>query len=99
MLLAMEWLATALLSLLTEAAVNGGVLDKVAIDRYRDYFQNRAVAPIPIEDVLRVLERDGYLEAQQDGCRFVSGLLEDWWRARHGRHFVPVAQRVARSGA
>ena len=87
------------LDLLTEAAVNGGVLKHGAIDRYRDYFQNRAAVTVPIEDVLRVLEHDGYLEAQQDGYRFVSGLLEDWWRARHGRHFVPVAQRAARSGA
>ena len=87
------------LDLLTEAAVNRGVLKHGAIERYRDYFRNRAAGTVPIEDVLRVLEHDGYLEAQQDGYHFVSGLLEDWWRARHGRHFVPVAQRAARSGA
>ena len=87
------------LDLLTEAAANGGVLKHGAIDRYRDYFQNRAAGTVPIEDVLRVLEHDGYLEAQQDGYRFVSGLLEDWWRARHGRHFVSVEKRVPRSGA
>ena len=87
------------LDLLTEAAVNRGVLKHGAIDRYRDYFQNRAAGTVPIEDVLRVLEHDGYLEAQQDGYRFVSGLLEDWWRARHGRHFVSVEKRVPRSGA
>ena len=87
------------LDLLTEAAVNRGVLKHGAIDWYNDYFRNRAAVTVPIEDVLRVLEHDGYLEAQQDGYRFVSGLLEDWWRARHGRHFVSVAQRAARSGA
>ena len=87
------------LDLLTEAAVNGGVLEHGAIDRCSDYFQNRAAGTVPIEDVLRVLEHDGYLEAQQDGYHFVSGLLEDWWRARHGRHFVSVEKRVPRSGA
>ena len=87
------------LDLLTEAAVNSGVLKHGAIERYRDYFRNRAAGTVPIEDVLRVLEHDGYLEAQQDGYRFVSGLLEDWWRARHGRHFVSVEKRVPRSGA
>ena len=87
------------LDLLTEAAANRGVLKHGAIDRYRDYFRNRAAGTVPIEDVLRVLEHDGYLEAQQDGYRFVSGLLEDWWRARHGRHFVSVEKRVPRSGA
>ena len=87
------------LDLLTEAAANSGVLKHGAIERYRDYFQNRAAGTVPIEDVLRVLEHDGYLEAQQDGYRFVSGLLEDWWRVRHGRHLVSVEKRVPRSGA
>ncbi len=56
--------------------------------------------PVPIDDVLRVLEHDGYLEPWgDDEYRFVSGLLEDWWRARHGRHFVPVARRAVSQGA
>ena len=88
------------LDLLTEAAVGGGVLKRDSIDRFRDYFRARAAAdPVPIEDVLGVLEHDGYLERQADGYRFVSGLLEDWWRARHGQHFVPIEQRAARPGA
>ena len=88
------------LDLLTEAAVGGGVLERDAIDRFRDCFRARAAAePVEIGDVLRVLEHDGYLERQADGYRFVSGLLEDWWRARHGRHFVPVEQRAARPEA
>ena len=88
------------LDLLTEAAVAGGVLKRDAIDRFRAYFRARAAAePVPIEDVLGVLEHDGYLERQADGYRFVSGLLEDWWRARHGQHFVPVERRAACPGA
>ena len=87
------------LDLLTQAAVGGGVLERAAVDRFGDYFRARAAEPVPIEDVLGVLEHDGYLERQADGYRFVSGLLEDWWRARHGRHFVPVERRAARPGA
>ena len=84
------------LDLLTEAAVCNGVLKRDAIDRIRDDFRGREKAePIPIEDVLRVLEHDGYLEKQEDEYRFVSGWLEDWWRARQ----APVEQRPARSGA
>ena len=49
--------------------------------------------PVPVESVLNVLEHDGYLARQGDDYRFVSGLLEDWWCARHGRHFVPIDQR------
>ena len=87
--------------LLTEAAVNDGVLQRGAIDRYSEHFRVWAVAdhPVPIDDVLRVLEHDGYLEPRGDEYRFVSGLLEDWWRARHGRSFVAVERRSGSQGA
>ncbi len=88
------------LDLLTEAAMSDGMLRREAIDGFRDYFRVRAEGTrVPIGDVLRVLEHDGYLEAREDGYRFVSGLLHAWWRARHGQFFVPVGQRAARSGA
>ena len=89
----------AALDLLTQAAVRDGVLERNAIDRFGDYFRARAAEAVPIEDVLGVLEHDGYLKKHEDGYRFVSGLLENWWRARHGRHFVPVERRAARPGA
>ena len=91
----------AALSLLTEAAVNGGVLQRTAIDQYSEQFRAWAVTDhlVPIDDVLRVLEHDGYLEPRGNDYRFVSGLLEDWWRARHGRHFVPVERRSGSQGA
>ena len=76
------------LEMLTEAAVNDGRLRADAIDRHRESFAAEAGArtdPLPIEDVLHVLEHDGYLARQGDGYRFVSGLLEDWWRVRYGR--------------
>ena len=88
------------LDLLTEAAVNGGVLTSDAIVRYSAYFRVRAAADsAPMDGVLSVLEHDGYLALQGNDYRFVSGLLEDWWRARHGRHFVPIARRSVRHGA
>ncbi len=87
------------LDLLTEAAVHDGVLRAEAIARYAGFFRARAPAdPVPIDDVFRVLEHDGYLARRGDGYCFVSGLLEDWWRTRHGRHFLPVEQRPLRRG-
>lgn len=41
-----------------------------------------------IADVLEVLVHDGYLEADNDGHRFPSRLLRDWWTARFGDHHV-----------
>ena len=76
----------AALEMLTEAAVNGGRLRGDAIGRHRESLAAEAGAdPLLIEDVLHVLEHDGYLARQGDGYRFVSGLLEDWWRVRYGR--------------
>lgn len=82
------------LELLTETAVNDGLLTNAALARYRDL-----VAPtdeserLSLPSLLHVLQYDGYLEVCDEGFRFVSGLVEDWWRARHGTHFLPLAQR------
>ena len=86
------------LEILTEAAVGDGLLSGDTIGRYRELLHGRSqdeagADPVPVEDVLRVLEHDGYLERHGDGYRFVSGLLEDWWRDRHGGHFVPIERR------
>ena len=70
------------LEMLKEAAVNDDGLRDDAVDRYRE---SLAAGAEPVEDILRTLEHDGYLERQDDGYRFVSGLLEDWWRVRYGR--------------
>ncbi len=80
------------LSLLSEAAVNGGLLTHAVVEPYSalaaDNDDRDSVA-----DVLYVLEHDGYLEGCDGGYRFVSGLLEDWWRARHGQRFTSISER------
>ncbi|MCY4574626.1 MAG: hypothetical protein OXF01_17735 [Gemmatimonadetes bacterium] len=82
------------LELLTEAAVSDGRLTDDSIRQYEVY---RSVlseeASGQIRDVLHVLEHDGYLARRDEGYRFVSGLVEDWWRARNSRGFVPFDQR------
>ncbi len=79
----------AALELLTEAATNDGLLSGEALARYNvDYERTTS-----IQYVFHVLEHDGYLEPSADGHRFISGLVEDWWRARHAQHFVPIAER------
>ena len=92
MVLGDEAYATAL-ELLTEAAVNEGHLTDKAVQSYRDALESSDAAAVAIEDVLYSLEHDGYLQRQADGYMFVSGLLEDWWRARHGRYFTPIEGR------
>ena len=87
----------AALEMLTEAAVDGGRLRGDAIDRHREVLADGAGADSPsVEDVLRVLEHDGYLEKQGDGYRFVSGLLEDWWRVWYGGTVAKPARSAGR---
>ena len=50
-------------------------------------------APGRIADVLEVLVHDGYLEAGNDGFRFPSRLLMDWWSARFRDHHTPLGRR------
>lgn len=93
MTLGIEAYRTAL-DLLTEAAVNEGVLTHQAVRDFRDSVpSSHAEDAVSIDDMLYSLEHDGYLERQDGGYRFVSGLLEEWWRARHGQYFTPIGQR------
>lgn len=82
------------LELLTQAAVSDGRLSDASIGQYEAY---RSVvseeSAARVTDVLHVLEHDGYLVRGDDGYRFVSGLVEDWWRARNARGFIPFAER------
>ena len=75
------------LEMLTETAVKGR-LDGDTVKLYCAHFASDMEGATPsVEDVLHVLEHDGYLERSDGGYRFVSGLLEDWWRGRHGGNF------------
>ena len=75
------------IDMLTSAAVNEGRLSDLDVTWFQEDAQARPES-LPIEDVLHTLEHDGYLAREDGGYRFVSGLLEDWWRARHGRHAI-----------
>ena len=67
-----------------------GLLSDDAIARHR---QLEAVEtnPVPIDNVLHVLEHDGYFEKHEGGYRFISGLLQDWWRTRYGRSRASIS--------
>ncbi len=47
-----------------------------------------------ITNALEVLVHDGYLEEADDGYRFPSRLLKDWWSARFRDHHTPLCRRV-----
>ena len=83
------------LEILTDAAVHGGRLSDDALGRYRTRFASPPDSDPAggVSNVMEVLRHDGYLARTPGGHRFVSGWLEDWWRARHGDGFVPAWKR------
>ena len=83
---------TEALSLLSEAVVNGGLLTHPVVGLYRNEATTKGQED-GTTGVLYVLLHDGYLEECEGGYSFVSGLLEDWWRARHGQQFTSITQR------
>ena len=87
---------TVALEILTATAVNGDI-GAETIDQYRNWFSTRDAhkedGASLVDHVLHVLQHDGYLEPRGGGYRFVSSLLEDWWRSRYGQSFVPVFNR------
>lgn len=81
------------LDMVTETAVTGR-LDRVALAA----FQKEYGADVPNinetqDEILRVLEHDGYLKPGPNGYVFVSKLLWDWWRRQHESFFTPVLKR------
>ena len=48
-----------------------------------------------IADTLEILIHDGYLESDDDGHRFPSRLLKDWWSARFRDHHSPLEDRYS----
>jgi len=86
-------LFTLAVDMLTEAAVEG-CLTKEAIAALREeYTLEEADIVEAQKEVIWVLEHDGYIRQSKEGYVFVSKLLKDWWKNRHGAFFTPVSER------
>ena len=86
-------LFTLAVDMLTEAAVTS-FLTKEAIAALQKEYTLEEVDIIEAQkEVIWVLEHDGYIIQGKDGYVFVSKLLRDWWKNRHGAFFTPVLER------
>lgn len=84
--------------LLSEAAIAQGRLSDAALKEHcRHWLSAPDRTESDVEQVLHVLEHDGYLVSSDDGHRFASGWLEAWWRTRHARRFTPIRHRTGDS--
>ena len=85
------------LEILTVAACEGRIFAET-VGHFRKYYakqdEHHSEAMSSVDYVLRRLQHDGYLVAEDNSYRFVSGLLEDWWRRRYGDNFQTVIDRL-----
>ncbi len=90
---------TLALDMLTEAAVTRS-LSPAALEYFRRDEAARNPSPENQRQVLErqrnliwILEHDGYLKRKGEGYVFISKLLRDWWKARHGGFYTQVSKR------
>lgn len=86
-------LFTMALEILTETAVTGCLARPALMALQKGYeFEDRSCLAAS-EEILRVLEHDGYISATKEGYVFESHLLRDWWKKRYEYFHVPVLER------
>jgi hypothetical protein len=79
--------------MLCEAAITGK-LSKDAILSFQKYYTFSEETTIEVQnEILLLLEHDGYLRKKGDSYIFISRLLKDWWKNRHKNFYVPVLER------
>ena len=84
---------TLALEMLTETAKMGFLGKEALLTLQKEYqFTDRTSRDVQ-EEILRVLEHDGYIKPSKDGYIFESHLLKDWWEKRYGYFHVPVLER------
>jgi len=88
-------LFTMAIDMLTEAAVTGCLTKEAIAGLQKEYALEEGDIGEAQKEVIWVLEHDGYLKRTEKGHVFVSKLLQDWWKNRHGAFFVPVLKRGA----
>ena len=83
------------MEILAEAATEGVFTPDARHCLGRLYARVVDDTPGRIADTLEILMHDGYLEDGDDGYRFPSRLLKDWWSARFRDHHIPLENRYS----
>lgn len=86
-------LFTLAIDMLTEAAVTGCLAKEAIAALQKEYALEEVDIVEAQKEVIWVLEHDGYIRQSKEGYVFVSKLLKDWWKNRHGAFFTPVLER------
>lgn len=82
--------------LLTQAAVAEPLTERDASLLAADVVDDDARRLPALRQALEILEHDAYLARGDDGWRFRSRLVRDWWRRGNELGYVPAADRAGR---
>lgn len=88
-----EMTHTIAMELLAEAAIQDIVTLEARNCLQQLYAAVTCDASARIADAIDILVHDGYLESSNDGYKFSSNLLKDWWSARFHGHHDPLVNR------
>lgn len=82
------------LELLTEVATAGILTSETADIISNSYVFEERLNRDVLREIIGILEHDGYIVRDNQGAyRFLSRLVNDWWRARFGFGFIPASKR------
>jgi hypothetical protein len=81
------------LEMLTETAVSGCLTRDSLLALQKGYEFTDISDRDAVDEILRVLEHDGYIKSGRGGYVFESHLLKDWWAKRYGYFYVSVMER------
>ena len=82
--------------LLTQAAVADRLTPADATLLADDLVEDAAGRAATLRHVLEILEHDAYIGRGQDGWRYRSRVVRDWWRQGNELGFIPPADRPPR---
>lgn len=86
-------LNTLAVEMLSEAAIKG-VLSREALEAFRKLYSFERYSTIEAQqEIIAVLEHDGYFAQGNGGYVFISNLIRDWWRKRNFLFYTPVLER------
>jgi hypothetical protein len=86
-------LFTPALEILTETAVTRYLTRETLVALLESYRFEVKSQKDAAEEIMRILEHDGYLKNGSKGFVFQSNLLKDWWEKRYGDFHVPIIER------
>lgn len=86
-------LNTLAVEMLSEAAITG-VLSREALDAFRRLYRIEGYSGVEAQqEIIGVLEHDGYIAPGNGGYVFISNLIRDWWNKRNALFYTPVLER------